>query len=215
MDIRRGIIRAFDSGTYLADVQIVGSMATILTGVPVAKQIGAELLTSGTKCGVLFFDETNPADGCVAFVYDGVPSHPSARVYHSVSQSIPNAIVTALAFDSERFDTDNIHDPTINNSRLTCKMGGKYLIIANIVWARVAGGRRVTRIRLNGATDIASVEIGSVADNTAYPSPIVSTIYDLSVNDYVELTVLQTSGVAVAVLIFANFSPEFMMVKVA
>jgi hypothetical protein len=73
MDIRRGIIRAFDSGTYLADVQIVGSMATILTGVPVAKQIGADLLSSGTKCGVLFFDETNPSDGCVVFVYEGAP----------------------------------------------------------------------------------------------------------------------------------------------
>jgi len=73
MNIRRGTIRAFDGGTYLADVQIVGSMATMLTGVPVAKQIGAALLTSGTKCGVLFFDETNPTDACVVFVYDGVP----------------------------------------------------------------------------------------------------------------------------------------------
>ncbi|MFQ6001193.1 MAG: hypothetical protein ACE5LG_05950 [Anaerolineae bacterium] len=73
MDVRRGIIRAFDSDTYLADVQIVGSMATVLTGVPVAKQIGADLLTSGTKCGVLFFDETNPSDACVAFVYEGLP----------------------------------------------------------------------------------------------------------------------------------------------
>ncbi len=73
MDIRRGIIRAFDSGTYLADVQIVGSVATILSGVPVAKQIGADLITSGAKCGVLFFDETNPSDACVVFVYDGAP----------------------------------------------------------------------------------------------------------------------------------------------
>ncbi|GEM_PF-3308551 len=75
MDMRRGIIRAFDSGTYLADVQIVGSMATLLPGVPVAKQIEADLITSGTKCGVLFFDETNPTDACVVSVYDGAPTH--------------------------------------------------------------------------------------------------------------------------------------------
>ena len=73
MDIRRGIIRAFDSETYLANVQIMGSMATTLTGVPVAKQIGANLLTSGARCGVLFFDETNPSDACVVFVYQGTP----------------------------------------------------------------------------------------------------------------------------------------------
>jgi len=73
MDIRRGIIRKFNSDTYLADVQIVGSLATILTGVPVAKSIGAELVTAGAKCGVLFFDPTNPKDACVVFVYDGAP----------------------------------------------------------------------------------------------------------------------------------------------
>jgi len=76
MDIRRGIIRAFDSGTYLADVQIVGSMATMLTGVPVAKQIETDLLMSGSKCGVLFFDETNPCDACVLFIYgEAHPGH--------------------------------------------------------------------------------------------------------------------------------------------
>lgn len=73
MDLRRGIIRQFDSGPYLADVQMVGSMATVLTGVPVAKSIGAELLTAGANCGVLFFDPTNPADACVAFIYEGAP----------------------------------------------------------------------------------------------------------------------------------------------
>jgi len=76
MDVRRGIIRGFESATYLADVQIVGSMATVLTGVPVAKQIVADLVTSGTKCGVLFFDETNPADACVVFIYgEAHPGH--------------------------------------------------------------------------------------------------------------------------------------------
>jgi len=96
MDIRRGIIRTFDSGTYLADVQIVGSMATVLTGVPVAKQIGADLLTSGIRCGVLFFDETNPSDACVVFVYEGTP--------------VP-WITSALIKDGEVAEADLAFDP--------------------------------------------------------------------------------------------------------
>lgn len=214
MDVRRGIIRAFDSGTYLADVQIVGSMATMLPGVPVAKQIGANLLTSGTKCGVLLFDETNPADACVVFVYDGAPSHPSARVYHSVSQSIPNATVTVLAFNSERFDTDGIHDTVTNNSRLTCKTAGKYLIIGNIHFAANATGARAIHIRLNGATFIANDGRAS-ASATDVNVLTISTLYQLNAGDYVELTVWQNSGGALNVLSSANFSPEFMMVKVA
>lgn len=211
MDIRRGIIRAFDSGTYLADVQIVGSMATILTGVPVAKQIGAELLTSGTKCGVLFFDETNPSDACVVFVYDGAPGYPGARVYHSTNQSIPNGVLTALAFNSERFDTDNIHDTVTNNSRLTCKTAGKYLIIANVFFDLNTSGYRELHIRLNGTTTIGRLDIAGTNNNRAL---VVSTIYDLSIDDYVQACVLQTSGGPLNVLAAGNYSPEFMMVRV-
>lgn len=54
MEIRRGIIRAFNSGTYLADVQIVGSVATVLTGVPVAKEIRADFSLLGPNVGFSF-----------------------------------------------------------------------------------------------------------------------------------------------------------------
>lgn len=104
MDIRRGIIRAFDSGTYLADVQTVGSMATMLTGVPVAKQIGADLLTSGTRCGVLFFDETNPSDACVVFVYEGAPVA---------------WVTSALIKDGEIVEADLAFNPAIVDSTET------------------------------------------------------------------------------------------------
>ena len=41
MDMRRGVLRAFDSGTYKASVEIAGSIAVWLTGVPVARNIAA------------------------------------------------------------------------------------------------------------------------------------------------------------------------------
>jgi hypothetical protein len=211
MEIRRGIIRAFNSGTYLADVQIVGSVATVLTGVPVAKEIRADLLTSGTKCGVLFFDETNPADGCVAFIYDGAPIHPCARVSNTADQSIPHATLTALAFDTERFDTDGIHDTVTNNSRLTCKTAGKYQITAQVRWQSNATGYREIRIRLNGTTQICIVRQGA----HGLDMQVVTTLYDLGVDDYVEVMVYQNSGGALNVEKVAQYSPEFMMVKVA
>lgn len=254
MDIRRGIIRAFDSGTYLADVQIVGSMATMLPGVPVAKQIGADLLTSGTKCGVLFFDETNPSDACVVFVYDGVPvpwitsslikdgevavgdlafdpatqaeldahaalpsvhhPHPSARVYHSVAQTIPHNTWNNLAFNSERWDTDGIHDTVTNNSRLTCQTAGKYLVIANVNWESNTTGQRIVAIRYNaGGTRYGQVL--QQATSFYAPNQVVSTIVEMAVGDYVEVGVFQNSGGNLDVVVNIAFSPEFMMVKVA
>ncbi len=275
MDIRRGVIRAFDNGTYLADVQIVGSMATMLTGVPVAKQIGADLLTSGTKCGVLFFDEPNPSDACVVFVYDGAPpawitsalikdgevaeddlafdpltptehdardhsavvgtvalselgskahseltgvgaddhhAHPCARVYHSAAQSIADSTWVALAFNSERFDNDAIHDTVTNNSRLTCKTAGKYQISGAIQFDSNGTGNRGIKIRLDGSTDIALHQQGNTGAD--YDALAISTLYELAVNEYVELMVLQKSGGNLDVVAGGGFSPEFMMVKV-
>lgn len=44
---------------------------------------------------------------------------------------------------------------------------------------------------------------------------VITTLYDLGVDDYIEVMVYQTSGGALNVEKTAQYSPEFMMVKVA
>ncbi|NQW23332.1 MAG: hypothetical protein HQ475_07805 [SAR202 cluster bacterium] len=180
---------------------------------------------------ILAFDATNPStqahsdaaapgsatvaarrDHKHAMPAEGSGSDISARVYHSVNQSITNATDTALAFDSERWDTDVIHDTVTNNSRLTCKTAGKYIIVGSVRWTSNVTGVRNTFIRLNGTTWLAfnmpDTNQGNVHAIT------VSTIYDLAVNDYIELMVHQTSGGALNLEATGNYSPEFMMAKV-
>lgn len=69
MDIKRGIIKGFDSGTYKATVQIAGSLSVWLSEVAVARNIPATEMIVGRRCAVLFFDETNPGDAVVVGVY--------------------------------------------------------------------------------------------------------------------------------------------------
>ena len=69
MDMRRGVLRAFDSGTYKASVEIAGSIAVWLTGVPVARNIAAADLVTGRNVAVLFFDPANPNDAVLAAVW--------------------------------------------------------------------------------------------------------------------------------------------------
>jgi len=138
---------------------------------------------------------------------------PAARVYHSVAQSIANNTLTALAFDSERFDTDSIHDVTTNNTRLTCNTAGKYFISGNISFAGNDTGYRYVNITLNGTTKIAIKQCVAVAGG--YSTIVtIGTVYELAANDYVELCVLQNSGGALDIEFIGNYSPEFMMVKV-
>jgi hypothetical protein len=139
---------------------------------------------------------------------------PAARVFHGVLQSLANATPTVLAFDSERFDTDVIHDTVVNNSRLTCKTAGKYLITGNVEFDVNATGFRAVSVRLNvGATVIAAQQQPATTGTTTIVS--LSTLYDLAVNDYVQLFGYQNSGGALNVAVSANYSPEFGMVRVA
>ncbi len=69
MTIRRAVLKSFDSGTYQATVQVVGSMAVWLTGVPVARNIAGTELVAGRSVALVFFDDANPSDAVVAAVW--------------------------------------------------------------------------------------------------------------------------------------------------
>lgn len=135
-----------------------------------------------------------------------------ARVYNNASLVIPNATFTPLTFNTERYDTDNIHSTASNTSRLTCKTAGKYLITGNAYFAINATGRRLYRLLLNGATPIAQVSAGLNNANRIYL--VATTIWDMSVNDYVEFLAWQNSGGNLNVIADSALSPEFSMQRI-
>jgi hypothetical protein len=138
---------------------------------------------------------------------------PAARVFHNTTQSITTATLTALAFNSERFDTDTIHDTVTNNSRLTCKTAGKYQITGNIEWAASPTTNAQIDIFLNASTQIAR-SVFALTVSADFRVMNVTTLYDLAVNDFVELRVFQQSGGSININSSGNYSPEFMMVRV-
>jgi hypothetical protein len=69
MEMRRGTLRSFDSGTYTATVEIAGSIAVWLSGVPVARNIPSAELVAGRACAILQFEASNPTDAVIAAVW--------------------------------------------------------------------------------------------------------------------------------------------------
>jgi hypothetical protein len=143
---------------------------------------------------------------------------PAVRVFHNANQSITNAVTTALAFNSERFDTfagaaDTQHDTVTNNNRLTCRYAGKYLIGGNCSFASNATGVRTLSIQSQAGTTVGDVQIDACSGGVTDLS--VSTMWDMAVNDWVQMLVFQNSGGALNVLVSAAVSPEFWMVRVA
>jgi hypothetical protein len=135
----------------------------------------------------------------------------SARAYHNAHQSIPNNTTTVLAFNSERFDSDTIHDLVTNNSRLTCKTAGIYAVFLHVTFASHAVGRRNVSINRDTGYSQALSEWDTNANSSTHVS--LACICSLAVDDYLTAGVYQTSGGALNVQVQDQFSPEFGMVK--
>jgi len=137
----------------------------------------------------------------------------AVRVTHSVNQSISTGTNTIVAFDTERWDTDSIHDNVTNNSRLTAVTAGKYVISTNIQWQDFGSSKFNVEVHilLNGSTKIA--ESRRKQRSTAIMS--LDCVYDLGINDYVEVRVKQDTGSSKNVIASAQRSPEFMMQRIA
>lgn len=137
---------------------------------------------------------------------------PAVRVYRDSNQTIPTATNASLSFNQERFDTDTMHDTSTNPTRLTATTAGIYAISGNLRWAANATGKRLLNVQLDGSTIIAEVQIDPTA---GIRSQCISTLYSLSVGQYVRLRVFQNSGGDLVVVSEGNFSPEFSMVRQA
>jgi hypothetical protein len=61
-------LQAFDSGAYLATIQLTRSPGTTIAGVPVSRGISAGLMVAGHVVAVIFFDHQNSADSMIVGV---------------------------------------------------------------------------------------------------------------------------------------------------
>ena len=140
----------------------------------------------------------------------------SVRVFNSADITVPNMNPgewTSLTFNSERWDTANLHETTTNSGRLKASVVGKYYIFANITWeSPIGSGLWGLRLQLNGKTVIAEQSL----PNTAAPfriSMAVGTLYALAAGDYVEAQVFQNSGNPLLIRSIPATSPEFGIAK--
>lgn len=140
-----------------------------------------------------------------------------ARVRRTTNQSIPNGgVATFLAFDTEDFDSNTIHDNISNNSRLTCVTPGMYVITAAVRWAVDGTGTyRTMMLRLNGTTILAQ-DLRPPTASVKTRSTLTTT-WQLFYGDFIELGVAHDATAAVSIEADATdkASPVLSMVRLA
>lgn len=116
------------------------------------------------------------------------------RLRFTTNKSVNSSTDTPLIWTVEDFDTDNMHDDT-NPTRITFRTAGTYLVGGMFRWVEANGtGDRAGSIRLNGNTFIMVNAETPSSSTGATPSNVPNTLYQFSVNDYIELVAYQTSG---------------------
>lgn len=168
MDIKRGIVKSFDAATYTASVQLVGSPVW-LTGLPVAKHLAAGILSAGTRCGVIFFDESNPTDACLAFVYDGTPAAwvTSALLVDGTvaTADIADDAVTAAKIAAGAVGSSEIADGSVGSAELADD---------SVTAAKIATGAVGASEIADGSVGTAELADSAVTSAKIAPSTIVA-----------------------------------------
>lgn len=146
-----------------------------------------------------------------AQVFGGAAQISACRLRRAALKTITTSTLTAIDWDTEDYDTDNLHNNATNPTRVTIKTAGIYSVKGHVTWAAAATGVREAFLQVNGATridDFVGIPGGDVVD-----CPL-STDYSLNPGDYIELIVFQNAGANRDVSAAANRTPFLAVARI-
>lgn len=109
---------------------------------------------------------------------------------NATANTLVSGTGASIAFDSELYDTDNMHSTTSNTTRLTAQTPGLYDIKGSADFGSSSSGTRQISIYKNGSAQAFDSDGAMAAADVLFLS---KEIY-LAAGDYVELWALQTTG---------------------
>ena len=142
---------------------------------------------------------------------------PFAVLRKTSAQGTSSGIHTAVQWNSEDVDTDGGHSNVTNNTRYTAQVAGWYYLIATVLWAGNANGRRDIYFRKNGDATRRYAWSTNTPTSLAAGADIGVTIsahMHLDVGDYVEVVTMQNCG-ATLNLLASNQDSRFQIQWVA
>lgn len=143
--------------------------------------------------------------GLLAKLPDHILNPPRCQVYNSANQSASNDVDLLVAFNSERYDTDSMHDTVIDNERVFFNTAGIYVVTFNGTFAANAAGDRKAAIYKNGVEQIGHRALTPAS--ASFTTGLSLTIQEaFEVGDNIRVRVRQDSGGALN-LLTTRYSP--------
>jgi len=196
-DAGRGAVLVTPSRTY--HWYTTGDGATpptieIAVAVDDSLALGVQSIVQGTGVTV---DNTDPKNPVISATGGGVGgSFVGCRAQASGTTTVPANTSTIIPFNSEDFDTSNIHDPVGDPSHFTVPSGmsGHWRVTFRMF--TTSGGTIYGFVRKNGATDSQNTP-GAAAGGVSQVYIFNSFLMNLVAGDVLALWVFSTSGTTV------------------
>ena len=134
------------------------------------------------------------------FPKDVHTKHRGCLAVMSPAQSIPNTTFTTLEFaGADIEDTDSIHDPATNNTRLVVPSGvTRVRLTAHVAWGALTGGYRWLDLQKNGGGIAPSCDTLIEASSIGTTKQLLhSPIYTVTGGDYFEVRGYHNQGTSV------------------
>jgi len=169
---------------------------------------------TGPAGGALAGSYPNPSLAAGAVHPGNLGAVPAARLTNASDQAWPDQLsVTPVSFDSEVYDTANMHD-SAHPTRLTAPIDGVYLIGGSVTFGPSATNSRSINLVENGFTTLAR-EFDDYAATDYLPVSAVTTA-KLRAGDYVEAEAARSGGTGIRIVSSGpQFSPAFWMTWIA
>lgn len=163
---------------------------------------------------------SNPASLAtrVTTLESGTPVRPYLHAYQATAQAaVASGSVFSVIFDAETLDNINGHSTSVNPTRYTPSVAGRYECIGGIAYAPNTAGDRIAQFRKNSLQVVGDAPYGampamngaSLAAGFAYA---FATLQCNGTTDYIELWGQHNAGVSLATTV-ASSTTSFMIVK--
>ena len=156
-------------------------------------------LAVASTAGYVLTVDSAQATGLKWAAASSTPTFVGCAAISTSATNVGNNTWTAVAFQSERFDTDSFHDNSTNNSRITIPAGkgGYYLVIYRSGFESITTNDCIMKLYKNGSAFDEGYTYSTISKVS---SPYIkadmhsSAIVSLAAGDYIQLYVLQASG---------------------
>lgn len=134
---------------------------------------------------------------------------PTATMYQTSVQSIPNAVNTQITWNTASGDNWGGWSSG-SNTRYTVQLPGWYMLDATVQWSGNSAGGRHVEFYYNGAEQINSLTILNPANASPFPHSANTVQLYANAGDYFQVNVYQGAGAAINTATVSAWSVEWL-----